>query len=295
MGPVPTVLKVTDASVHVLSGGSGRRPAGSLVEAALDWIDDPVGLFDERPVAVPELWRSLVDTLLGPRCDSVVLVYPPDWPRSRVDRVVAAANTVAERIEAVCADRWQGTDPPAARLLPRRGNHPYAAGLVLAAGVLLAGGLAVSARPGLDAGRPAARTVVEGQMTVRVPAQWDVKRVTGGPGSRRLQATSPADPGIVVHITWSYVPETTLADTADVLARAIAAESAGVFVELRADATVSDRAAVTYRENRPGRVIAWTVVQDGSTRISIGCQSPPEREQDVRAACDDAVRSAREV
>ena len=298
MGALQAVLEVTAETVRA-AGGTGRRPPRTLVEAALDWIDDPVGLYDERPVAVADLWRSLVATLLGPRCESVVVVHPPDWPRARVDRVVAAVNTVADHIEAVATDRWDvlGATAPEEGAGTRRERRAAArsrrrvGALLLVAGVPLVIG-AVAVNRSLPAGPVA---VVEGRMAVRVPARWTVQRVTGGPGSRRLQATSPDDAGIAVHLTSSYAPATTLADAAEVLRRAIAGEPPGVFAELRAEATVAGRAAVTYRESRPGRVITWVVVLDGSTRISIGCQSPPGREPDVRAACDDAVRSAHET
>jgi type VII secretion-associated protein (TIGR03931 family) len=152
------------------------------------------------------------------------------------------------------------------------------------------GGAGLPAPPG-----GAGPTVVEGRMAVRIPAEWTVQRVTGGPGARRLQATSPDDPGIALHLTSSYAPEAVLADAADVLARAIAGEPPGVFVDFRAESTVAGRPAVTYRELRPGRVITWVVVQTGSTRISIGCQCPPGRDGAIRAVCDDAVRSAHET
>ncbi len=302
MGAVPCVLEVTAQTVRA-TGGSGRRPPRTLVEAALDWIDDPVGLFDERPVAVADLWRSLVATLLGPRCDSVVVVHPVDWSRARVDRLVAAANTVADRIEAVTADRWDGlggttpeggADTQRERCVAARGRRRVV-GLLVVAGVSLVSGAVVVGWPRTVGPGAAGTTLLDGRMAVRVPAPWTVQRVTGGPGSRRLQATSPVDPGIAVHLTSSYVPATTLADAAQVLRRAIAGEPPGVFADLRAEATVAGRAAVTYRESRPGRVITWIVVLDGSTRISIGCQSPPGRESDIRAACDDAVRSAHEI
>ena len=54
------VLEVTGDSVRVRSGFASATPPSTLVEAALDWIDDPVGLLDERPVAVADLWRSLM-------------------------------------------------------------------------------------------------------------------------------------------------------------------------------------------------------------------------------------------
>ncbi len=300
------MLEVTAETVRA-TGGTGCRPPRTLVAAALDWIDDPVGLFDERPVAVADLWRSLVATLLGPQCESVVVVHPAAWSRARVDRVVAAANTVADHIEAVSADRWSGPgtrssatslegDADAQR--KRRGaacGRSRVGAVLLITGVLLVIGALVVLWPWPAGPGAAGTTLVEGRMAVRVPAPWIVQRVTVGPGSRRLQATSPVDPGVAVHLTSSYTPATTLADAAEVLRRAIAGEPPGVFADLRAEATVAGRAAVTYRESRPGRVITWIVVLDGSTRIGIGCQSPPGRESGVRAACDDAVRSAREI
>lgn len=141
---------------------------------------------------------------------------------------------------------------------------------------------------------PGSVDIVEGRIAVTVPATWTLSRVTGGPGSRRLQVTSPVDPDLALHITSSYAPEATLADAAEVMGRAIAAQPAGLFVGLRADGQVAGRPAVTYREIRPGRVIDWAVVLAGVTRISVGCQSPPGREDAVRAACSAAVRSAHE-
>ena len=300
------MLEVTSNSVRVWSRGAvGRKPPRQLVDAALDWIDDPVGLFEERPVVVADMWRSLIATLFGPRCERVVVVHPPDWPRARIDRVVAAANTVTDHVQAVRADRWDraapGSPAPAdAPSRPRTGIRParpragLRALLALTAAVVL-GGAGVWLWP-LPAGPGSAGpTVVEGRMAVRIPARWIVQRVTGGPGARRLQATSPDDPRVALHLTSSYAPETTLADAAGVLVRAIADEAPGVFVDFRAEATVAGRPAVTYRELRPGRVITWIVVLTGSTRISIGCQSPPGQDGDIRAVCDDAVRSARET
>ena len=98
-----------------------------------------------------------------------------------------------------------------------------------------------------------------------------------------------------LHITQSYAPETTLAQAAEVLGRAVADQPPGVFVDFRSADDVADRPAVTYREVRAGRVIRWSVVLDRSTRISIGCQSAPGHEDTVRAVCDQAVRSAHEV
>ena len=73
-----------------LRGGSGRRPAEALVSAGLDWIDDEIGLFDERPVAVADLWRALMSSILGEGGGPVLIVHPTWWPRARVEVVVRA-------------------------------------------------------------------------------------------------------------------------------------------------------------------------------------------------------------
>ena len=137
--------------------------------------------------------------------------------------------------------------------------------------------------------------IVEGRVVVEVPASWSVARITGGPGSRRVRVTAPDDPHLALHITQSFAPAGTLADTAESLRRAIGAQPPGVFVDVRPEDQVAGRRAVTYREVRPGRVIRWSVMLDGSTRISVGCESRPGAEAGIRAACEAAVRSAREL
>jgi type VII secretion-associated protein (TIGR03931 family) len=138
-------------------------------------------------------------------------------------------------------------------------------------------------------------TVVEGRVAVQFPRSWNVARVTGGPGSPRLQANSPADPDLAVHVTQSYTPESTLAHTAAVLRRVIAEQPAGVFVDFTDDVTVGELPALTYREIRPGRVIEWMVLLVGSTRVAVGCQSPPGQVGAVRPICVQVVTSARET
>jgi type VII secretion-associated protein (TIGR03931 family) len=303
------VLEVTGDSVRILPGcdssDDGRRAPRALIDAALNWIDDPVGLLEERPVAVADIWRSLMVALVGEWCHSVVVVHPPDWPPHRIGRVVAAANSVAEHVEAVSRDRWRaevhdgpGQDGPADVVVddgrPARPRRRLVTVLLAAGAVVVAAAVALTGRV-LPAPKGATGVAVaEGRMVVRIPAHWTVERVTGGPGSRRLQVSAPQDPAIALHLTSSYAPEATLEQAADVLSRAIVGEIPGVFVDMRVAVEVAGRPAVTYREVRPGRVIAWSVVLAGATRISIGCQSPPGREADVRAACEEAVRSARD-
>jgi len=154
-------------------------------------------------------------------------------------------------------------------------------------------------RPGGVAPKPvyAAPTtfLVEGRVAVSVPAAWSTQRVINGPGSARVQVTSPTDPEVALHITQSPVAGETLRATADRLKRAIGAEPPGVFVDFDPSGTSAGRPAVTYREVRAGHHVRWTVLLDGPVRISIGCQSPPGGEDAVRDACEQAVRSAHAV
>lgn len=180
----------------------------------------------------------------------------------------------------------------------RRGRRRWPAAAALAAGLI--GALAVaaavrqpgpapSAGPPEEGAGPGWTSLVEGRIAVEIPTDWSVRRVTSGPGSRRVEVSSPADPDAVLHVTGSYAPGTTLADAAEVLGRAVAAQPAGVFTEFRAADRVGGRPAVTYRESRPGRTVEWVVVLDGATRISVGCQrTAPE-------VCVAAVTSAREL
>jgi type VII secretion-associated protein (TIGR03931 family) len=348
-----------------------------------------VALLDGRPIAVPEILRALIATTLGRRVESLVVVHPSRWPRTRVDRVIAAAlpmaGTVVARtrgeviraraagpavvieidaeLTAISAGalavrgrddvvavarialRWAhslgaevfidapgevpGATQTAAAIRkallhngitvrtvqdielapapqrPAQGSTdaigrrvwrwPAVLSAAAAAALLLGAGIAVrppAVTPGLKAG---VVSVVEGRVAVEVPPDWTARRVTEGPGSRRVQVGSPADLAAALHITWAYAPGATQAKTAEVLSGAIADQPPGVFVDFDADAQVAGRPAVTYREIRPGRVIRWSVVQAGSVRVCIGCQSAPGREESVRAACEQAVRSAREL
>jgi type VII secretion-associated protein (TIGR03931 family) len=136
---------------------------------------------------------------------------------------------------------------------------------------------------------------VEGHVALEVPAQWPMRRVVTGPGSARLQITSPTDPEVALHVTQSRVALSSLDATAEFLKSAIDAAPAGVFVDFNPSDRVAGRPAVTYREVRVGHDIRWAVWVDKAVRISIGCQSRSGRDDVVRQECDVAVRSARLV
>lgn len=296
------VLEIGRRGVH--RAGAARPVDQGLVTAALTWIDDPVGLHDDRPVAVADMWRTVMVALIGDppgyQSEPVVVVHPDDWPPQRVGRVVAAANAVADQVTAVPRGQWApaadagvtpgDVDPPRRR----RRFRPAPVALTAAVVALLVGVVTADRWPRAIPTGPPTQTVVEGRIAVRIPAQWTVTRVTGGPGSRRVQAGPPADPDLAVHITQSYAPESTPDRAAEVLGRNIAGQPPGVFVDFQSAGRAAGRPAVTYREVRPGRVVDWSVVLVGSTLIGVGCQSPPARTEAVRAACEQAITSARE-
>lgn len=271
------VVVVGPGGVQVPDGS--RRVPPVLAAAALDGIDDSP--------AVAELWRAVMVAAGGRRCAAIVVEHPPDWPPRRIATIVAAARIVAGRVVAR-AGAAPDVEPfgPGVRV-PRWWPAVGAAGIVALVGLA-----AVMPRHP-PTPQPSSAVLVEGRVAVRILSDWTVQRITAGPGSRRVQVNAP-EPDVALHITQAYAPEATQADTAVTLRRAIAQEPAGVFVDFRGDALVEGREAVSYSEIRPGRLIRWAVMAVGATRISIGCQSPPDRTDAVGAACAEAIRSGSE-
>ena len=137
-------------------------------------------------------------------------------------------------------------------------------------------------------------TLVEGRVAVSVPAQWEVQRITKGPGSARVQISSPTDHDAAIHVTQSPIPGGEALDrTAATLRQALAEQPPGVFVDFNPTDRRGTRQAVTYREIRPSHEIRWTVLLAAPIRVSVGCQSASGREEAVRYPCEQAVASAR--
>lgn len=65
------------------------------VSAALDGIDDELTLIDEHPAVVTDVWRTVMNDVVGSSTETVVLVCPTWWASSRVECVRDAASTVA--------------------------------------------------------------------------------------------------------------------------------------------------------------------------------------------------------
>jgi type VII secretion-associated protein (TIGR03931 family) len=178
---------------------------------------------------------------------------------------------------------------------PRRGRRRL---LVATGCAVLTVVLAAAAWGGTRADRPVtSRTtaLVEGRVTMQIPADWVVQRITAGPGSARIQVVSPTDGETALHMTQSSVRDDSLDAAAAILRRAIDAQPSGVFVDFHPSDVRGDRPAVTYREIRQGHDIRWTVLLDGAVRISIGCQSAAGAEHNIAVVCEQAVRSAHEI
>jgi type VII secretion-associated protein (TIGR03931 family) len=202
-----------------------------------------------------------------------------------------------------------GVGDPTAPRVTAAGGRPRSRARLIAA--LAGAAVALTAFPlAITAVAPAARRgasppvavqaapttfLVEGRVALTVPANWPAQRVITGPGSARVQVTSPSDPEVALHVTQSQVAGETLSGAAERLKHAIDAEPAGVFIDFNPAGVSGGRPAVTYREVRPAHHVRWTVMLDGPVRISVGCQSRPGEEEAVRDACERAVRSAHAV
>ena len=71
------------------------------VSAGLDGIDDELILIDDRAVGVTDVWRKIINDVVGGVVETIMVVCPTWWPSSRVDRVTDAARTVANDVVAM--------------------------------------------------------------------------------------------------------------------------------------------------------------------------------------------------
>jgi type VII secretion-associated protein (TIGR03931 family) len=65
------------------------------VSAGIDGIDDELTLMDDRPLAVADVWRTVMNDVAGGSAETIVLVFPTWWATSRVECVRDAASSVA--------------------------------------------------------------------------------------------------------------------------------------------------------------------------------------------------------
>jgi type VII secretion-associated protein (TIGR03931 family) len=255
--------------------------------------------------------QDVANVIVGMAAAVVVLDVPggvpgaPELAAMIADLIVDSTRTVvkvdSERLAQLAAPAK--ADPPPPPAAPRVGRvRPHVRSAVVTVAIVLIAAIpavATTQRP--DAGtttrvESAPTTfLVEGRVALSVPANWPTLRIVGGPGSARVQVTSPSDPEVALHVTQSPVVGETLSGTAERVKRAMDAEPAGVFVDFNPSGSSAGRPAVTYREVRADHHVWWTVLLDGPVRISVGCQSRPDREDAVHAVCEQAVRTAHAI
>ena len=304
----PRVSRVMDAAgaagADIVAVPRSRVFAGSAAEdvVVIEIADDVIAVTAGDSTA-----------LLPRSCDPArVSNAAPDGPRVIIDapagvtgvdeattRILAALLSGGRAAEIVpIGAAVAATQPVSTPEVTRRSRFRPAvvAGAAVAVVMCAVGVATENPRPSTAAGPSDATTeLVEGRITVRVPAHWNVTRVTAGPGSRRVQVTAGGDHYAALHITQSYVPGESLGATAELLQRELDRQPPGVFTDFRARDQRAGRAVVSYREVRGAREIGWVVLVDGATRIAIGCQGAAGSSDTVDEACDGAVRSAREI
>ena len=247
-----------------------RTVADGVGAATAVLVDAPIGVDGAVGLA-----GAIAECL---RTDGVAVTTAP------LDGVLTAAR----HEPMVRAHEWG----PAGRRRPLRVALSAVAASVALLCVGLSVGFDVNGSPGGDV---PVTLLVEGRVAVKVPALWDVRRITSGPGSARVEVTASDDTTAVL-ITQSQIRKgESLAATAATLRRALDDQQAGVFSEFNPDDRRADRPAATYRELRDGRQIDWTVFVDDTVRIAIGCQGSPDSQQVVRDVCEEAIRSAHAV
>jgi type VII secretion-associated protein (TIGR03931 family) len=260
---------------------------------------DSAAVAEEVAGRVGASTAALLDAPAG--VDGAALIAASVADRLRVNGFavsIADEGCVQRGVAALLAlQQGQGPDPDVPVPIHRhRRGLAVLAGAALCAAALCGGFAARGDTPERPRVGMPVTLLVEGRVGVKVPVQWTVQRITSGPGSARVQVVSPSDVDVVVHITQSSIPShQTLAMVADTLRTALAEEPAGVFVDFNPADRRADKPAVTYRENRADRQVAWTVLVDDDVRIAIGCQSAARREELVRDACDQAIQSAHAV
>ena len=302
------VLARPRSSLMAQASGAGAAVAVEIAErlvvitgaevVAIPRRTEPHRTAEEVAAAIAEMTRDVSAVVLIDAPSTVV--EAPALARLIADAARGSGRTVAQlddaRLARLARAAQQVRSAPSAggvRSRARTLRGLAAAVVVLVAAVPL---VTTGGRHRVAAVQTAPTTfLVEGHVALTVPANWPTQRIVAGPGSARVQVTSPSDPEVALHITQSPVPGETLRDTAERIKRAIDAERAGVFVDFNPSGSSADRAAVTYREVRPGHHVRWTVLLDGAVRISVGCQSRPGDEDAVRAVCEQAVRSAHAI
>ncbi|MBX7432180.1 type VII secretion-associated protein [Mycobacterium sp. Y57] len=83
--------------------GPGTAPA-EWISVAIECVDDPLALLDDRLVEVPALWHDVLGAALdtvGDVANTLVLVFPTWWPSARVEMLGNVAGALADSVVVV--------------------------------------------------------------------------------------------------------------------------------------------------------------------------------------------------
>ncbi|BBX18447.1 type VII secretion-associated protein [Mycolicibacterium duvalii] len=277
-----------DATVHRRSALLSAGTDATVLEVADDFV--LTGPDSAQPLVLD---RHTLDLTAHLGAVGEVLIDLPDAVSPLPADVLGELRALGIQVNHAARQRLSRALPKPDRQpsKPSRSVRRYTAIAATAAAALAVGWLAHGVAPPA----PDDVLVVEGRVGVRVPAHWTTQRITAGPGSARVRVAAPSG-SAAVHFTQSRLaaPES-LSGLAVRLRGAVAAETPGVFVDFDPAGRVGTRAAVTYREVRPGSQTRWAVVVDGTTSIAVGCQSSPADADAFAEICTRAVESAHEI
>lgn len=281
------IVEIAERIVVITGTATVAEPRGGELQAVAEAVMREIAALAPDPDAA-----VVIDVPVGIAGAGELARVVAERLRRHADRtVVLVDDTRLRRLAVAAATTGEHREPPPPPKRTRRGHVVLLLPPVVIAAAFWANPFGRHEAPAAE--RMPTTFLVEGRVAVEVPANWPTQRVLAGPGSARVQVTSPSNPQLALHITQSPVIYQTLADAAESLKNAIDAEPPGVFVDLNPSGVVADRPAVTYREVRAGHDVRWAVLLDRAVRIGIGCQSRPGDYDAVRAACELAVRSAR--
>jgi type VII secretion-associated protein (TIGR03931 family) len=305
---VEEVMLESCAHVIVLRRGCvSRSEASDAVELGPDCVvvHSAAG---ERFVLRAGRPEPVADAVLAtlPAATSVVIDIPDGVPdctevagevaRRMRKRGVAVTSLdddgVRRAVLASCRTHLVGPPSRGGQLSVRKPRVAVLAGALTVVAALAGAALSPGeAAPGSDD----VTWVVEGRVAVELPAHWPVERVASGPGSARVQAVSPSEPHVAIHVTQARVRiQETLQQTAEALKAALDDQPHGLFADFDPGDRRAGRPAVTYRELRAAIGVDWVVMLDRGVRIAVGCQYAVDR-PDPDPACERAVGTAHAV
>lgn len=263
-------------------------------------MDAGVAVAAEPRTAPPDVMvESLVGKVSDAAPDRPVIVDIPVGVPGGDDlgaQVTTRLRGAGATVRTAGLDEIATTALDSAEQVPISSRRPrrWTKGLAATAAVLMAIAVLGVPRHNVDP-RPPDVALIEGRVTMQIPAGWEVARVTDGPGSARVVITDPDGHEAALHLTQSRINDESLTATGAALRQAFDGRPANVFVDFDPQDQRAGREVVSYREVRPDHDIRWAVLVDGAVRIAIGCQSVPGGEEQIRAACDRALESARAV